>query len=45
MLSIERSEPTVNPSRLPNEIELGMVGQRVVDSLAIEEVMVVHSRQ
>jgi hypothetical protein len=45
MLSIEGREPTVSPSSSPNEIELGIVGHNVVVSLAMDEVMVLHSMQ
>jgi hypothetical protein len=38
-------EPTIKPSSSPNEIELGMVGHKVVLSLAMDDVTVLHSMQ
>jgi hypothetical protein len=45
MLLMDAPEPTVKPSSSPNEIELGMVGHKVVLSLAMDDVTVLHSMQ
>jgi hypothetical protein len=45
MLSMDGQEPTVKPSSSPNEIELGMVGHKVVLSQAMDDVTVLHSMQ